>query len=255
MSESLIWMPLYWSDWMRDTARLSLQEQGAYFMLLKEYWNNGGPLTNDKTRIYRATGAQSRSEKESVNLILETYFLHENGMYRHARIDAELAEAAENKDIQRKRTEAARAARAKRTETVTENVTDTVTASPSPSPSPSTNVDIGSDTNVSGESGASPPVIDFKKIIFDDGLKWLADRTDKDPDKLRSLLGKWCKHGADRVAAALIRAQEQSAVDPISFIEASLRGDTRGNNPKPSARRSRFGEQDYTAGTEGFDVI
>ena len=127
-----IWMPIYWPDWVRDTAQLSLQEQGAYLMLTKEYWNKRSELCDDKTRLYRSCGAQSRSEKESVNFILDTYFLHENGMYISKRIDEELARAAENKVTQQKRTEAARAAKAKKTKTVTKSVT----SSPSPTPTP-----------------------------------------------------------------------------------------------------------------------
>ena len=73
-----IWMPIYWGDYTKDTAGLSLQEHGAYIMLIKEYWNNGGPISDNKTRIYRSSGSQSRSEKASINFILETYFLHQN---------------------------------------------------------------------------------------------------------------------------------------------------------------------------------
>ncbi len=92
-----------------------------------------------------------------------------------------------------------------------------------------------------------PPSIDFKKIIFDSGLKFLSDRTSKKPESLRPILGKWCKEWGDSVtAAAIMEAQKFQAVDPISFIERQLRGKTHG---KP-----RFAEQDYRAGTEGFIV-
>jgi len=142
-----IWMPIYWPDWVRDTAQLSLQEQGAYLILTKEYWNKQGKLCDDKTRLYRSCGAQSRSEKESVNFILDTYFLHENGMYINKRIDEELVKAAENKVTQRKRTEAARAAKLKKTKTVT----TPVTSSPSPTPTPKKEIDKESISNTNAQ--------------------------------------------------------------------------------------------------------
>lgn len=107
MTDKSIWMPIYWADWMKDTSRLSLQEQGAYFMLLKEYWNNGGALPDDKTRLYRSCGAQSRSEKESINTILEAYFLHENGVYYHERIEGELLKAKETRARHKERSKKA----------------------------------------------------------------------------------------------------------------------------------------------------
>lgn len=146
---------------MKETARLSLQEQGAYFMIMKEYWNNGGPIEDDKTRIYRSCGAQSRSEKESVNLILGTYFLHENGMYKHTRIDRELSDAYENKEKNRKRTEKATAARKKTTSNVTTNVTST----PSPSPSPILSEDKSSSSSNSDLFGKSEKPKKIKRNI------------------------------------------------------------------------------------------
>jgi len=132
MIDISIWMPITWNDWMKDTSMLSLQEQGAYFMIVKEYWNNQGAISDDKTRIYRSCGAQTRSEKESINFILKTYFLHQNCTYIHNRIDEEIAKAKANKASQAERTKAATAARKAKSN----NVTTDVTFTPSPSPSP-----------------------------------------------------------------------------------------------------------------------
>lgn len=85
-----------------------------------------------------------------------------------------------------------------------------------------------SDSKESGEPG-SP--IDFKKVIFDQGLKFLSERTDKLPEKLRPLLGKWCKDfGEGKTAAALVEAQKSSAVEPVAYIEKILDGGGKKKN-------------------------
>lgn len=106
-----------------------------------------------------------------------------------------------------------------------------------------------SDTNVSGE--ASSPEVDFKKIIFDEGLKFVASRSGKAVATLRPLFGKWCKdYGEARVAAAIVEAQKTSAVEPVSWIVKFLQGD---GSPRRGLH-SGFVKQDFTAGLEGFDV-
>lgn len=146
-----IFMTIYWSDWMRDTSGLSLQEQGAYLMLCRMYWQNRGPIDDNKTRIYRSCGAQSRSEKESINHVLEAYFLHEldtnleskndsletkkmheNYVYRHKRIDKEIAQAI---DYKKKKAEAGRKGGASKGVSKTEAKGEDM-FKPSPSPSP-----------------------------------------------------------------------------------------------------------------------
>lgn len=70
---------------------------------------------------------------------------------------------------------------------------------------------------------ADPP--DPKKIIFDQGLAWLSERTNKPPDRLRSYLGKLCRdHGDAMTSAAIVDAQKNSPVDPISWMERFLNG-------------------------------
>lgn len=236
-----IFMTIYWSDWMRDTSHLSLQEQGAYLMVVRCYWNNQGPLDDDKTRLYRSSGAQSRSEKESVNLVLETYFLHENGKYHHKRIDSELVKAIDNK--KKKVDRAKKAAAAKHG--AASSAPSTAQAGDKQCPSPSTSY-LFSDTNVSDET---PPPIDFKKIIFGEGLKYLSNATGKKESQLRSLMGKWCKAGDGRVADAIIRAEKEKAVDPIAFIQAILyKGADNG-------KHTGIDKKDWHSGTDGFGVV
>lgn len=69
---------------------------------------------------------------------------------------------------------------------------------------------------------SDPPSL--KSAIFDHGLKWLVGKTGKKSEKLRPLLGKWCKdHGDTEVMAALVEAQRRDPVEPIGWLEGSLR--------------------------------
>lgn len=124
------WMPIYWGDFLKDTMHLSTEEKGAYLMLIAHYWATGGAVKNDKILIKNVCGL---SIKKLQNVL--AFFIEKDGELTHARIDRELAKAAENQDSQRKRTEAATAARAAKKINVTLDVTSDVTLSPSPSPS------------------------------------------------------------------------------------------------------------------------
>lgn len=85
------WMPLYIGDYLKDTASLTQAEHGAYIRLIMLYWNNSGPIPDDMTKIYRATGAISPEEQANARSILQAFFKHQDGEYHHKRIDAEIA--------------------------------------------------------------------------------------------------------------------------------------------------------------------
>lgn len=99
------WMPLYVADYLADTAHLRAAQSGAYLHLIMHYWKTGGlPDDDDQlASIARVTAAEWRKFKPT----LAAFFY--NG-WRHKRIDAELAHAAE---ISSKRKDAADAKHAK----------------------------------------------------------------------------------------------------------------------------------------------
>lgn len=82
------------------------------------------------------------------------------------------------------------------------------------------------------ESFDSP--VDFKKNLFTDGLKLIGG------ESKRSLLGKWLRdYGEGNVIAAILSCQKNSAVDPIPYIEKTLKEKTnatnfRNNQSKPT---------------------
>ena len=64
----------------------------------------------------------------------------------------------------------------------------------------------------------------MKAQVFGPCLQWLSDHTDKPPDKLRPLVGKWCRDFGDgAVLEAVAHAARSPPVDPVSWVEARLK--------------------------------
>jgi uncharacterized protein YdaU (DUF1376 family) len=90
-----IWMPLYIGDYLADTSRLTTEQHGAYLLLIMDYWRNGPPPDDDDvlqniTRFSKFLWKKNR-------VILEKYFQVQEGVWRHSRIDKEMAEALSSK--------------------------------------------------------------------------------------------------------------------------------------------------------------
>jgi hypothetical protein len=81
--------------------------------------------------------------------------------------------------------------------------------------------------SVASATGAVTPItpaVGLKSQLFGHCLIWLAAAAHKNPDKLRSLVGKWiAAHGEGAVLTAFVRAQQEEAVEPIGFIEKVLK--------------------------------
>lgn len=84
------WMPLYVADYLGDTRRLKTIEHGAYMLLIMEYWQHGGLPDNDE-ELAEITGLDI---DEWIAMRSKIARLFQDG-WRHKRIDAELAKAAD----------------------------------------------------------------------------------------------------------------------------------------------------------------
>jgi uncharacterized protein YdaU (DUF1376 family) len=87
----------YWQrhigDYARDTAHLSMHEDGAYNRMLDLYYATERALPADLQRIYRLVRALTKQDRVCVDTVLGEFFeLHEDG-YHHKRCDAEIAKA------------------------------------------------------------------------------------------------------------------------------------------------------------------
>ena len=90
-----IWMAMYWDDYARDTAHFSVSHHGAYLMLIKHYWCTGTPLPDDDAQLARLAICDGVAHWRKLKPLIEPMFVVGDGMWRHKRIDQELAKAAE----------------------------------------------------------------------------------------------------------------------------------------------------------------
>ena len=83
------YMKLYWQDYESDTAALSLEEHGAYLMLIKAYWQAGGPLPDDDARMARLLRITPKKWR-NLKPIAAQFFTVCDGFWSHKRLDTEL---------------------------------------------------------------------------------------------------------------------------------------------------------------------
>ena len=93
MSDLTIWMPIYWGDYLRDTAHLSTVEHGGYMLLIAHYWTTGKPLPSADDRLRRITRMDRRDWLASRSALL-AFFTPDGDTLRHKRVDAEIARSS-----------------------------------------------------------------------------------------------------------------------------------------------------------------
>ena len=93
MSKIGAWMPLWIGDYKADTQRLTLEQHGAYLLLLMDYWRNGPP-PDDEATLARILGINVRKWR-SLSAEIAPFFVRSGGRLHHKRVDAELAGARE----------------------------------------------------------------------------------------------------------------------------------------------------------------
>lgn len=101
------WTTFYWRDYLGDTGHLTLQEHGAYLLLMAHYYSTGRPLPANAEQLHRICRAFAVQEQCAVDSVLQKFFALDGDVWRHARIDAEMCKAIE---ISEKRAFAARKA-------------------------------------------------------------------------------------------------------------------------------------------------
>ena len=87
---ALPYIQFYPTDYLTDTAHLTLEEHGAYLLLILNYWQRGGPLPADNKKlagICRATVEQWLNIRST----LLDFFEESDGRWTHHRIEIELS--------------------------------------------------------------------------------------------------------------------------------------------------------------------
>lgn len=86
------WMPMYWAQYLADTRRLSTLEHGAYLLLIADYWQTGEPLPDDDKVLAKIAGL-TKAKWLVIRVAIAALFKVADGVWRHKRVDEELAAA------------------------------------------------------------------------------------------------------------------------------------------------------------------
>ncbi|PUE09012.1 hypothetical protein B9Z51_08765 [Limnohabitans sp. T6-5] len=78
-------------DYVRDTAHLSMVEDGAYRRLIDAYYTREKPLPADLKDVCRLARAITKPERDAVKVVLEEFFSQCPDGWRHKRCDAEIS--------------------------------------------------------------------------------------------------------------------------------------------------------------------
>lgn len=78
-------------DYMRDTAHLSILEDGVYRRLLDAYYAREAPLPTDLRECCKLARAVSKPERDAVGYVLREFFSLSDDGYRQSRADREIA--------------------------------------------------------------------------------------------------------------------------------------------------------------------
>jgi uncharacterized protein YdaU (DUF1376 family) len=87
--------PHHIGDYARDTAHLTLLEDGAYRRLLDLYYSSERPLPLNREAIYRLARARTKDEKKAVDTVLSEFFTQGISGWNNKRADEEILKARE----------------------------------------------------------------------------------------------------------------------------------------------------------------
>jgi uncharacterized protein YdaU (DUF1376 family) len=82
-------------DYTKDTAHLSMIEDGAYRRLIDLYYSTEAPLIADRAKLYRLVRAFTKQDREAVDTVLAEFFELTDEGYRQSRCDTELSKMHE----------------------------------------------------------------------------------------------------------------------------------------------------------------
>lgn len=79
-------MQMPWEEFEIATAGLSLEERGAYTVLMSLYWRSGGPLKLDDAKIPRVLGVP-REKWLELKPVVEELFVVDGDLWCHRMMD------------------------------------------------------------------------------------------------------------------------------------------------------------------------
>lgn len=84
------YMPLYVADYLADTSHLSAVENGAYVLLIMNYWQRGKSLPCGDDQLARVCRLSTK-EWRVIKPVIQEFFDEQDGFWMHGRVETELA--------------------------------------------------------------------------------------------------------------------------------------------------------------------
>jgi uncharacterized protein YdaU (DUF1376 family) len=142
------WYAFYPGDYGRDTAHLSLVEDGAYRRLLDYCYSTGKPIPTCVEQVFRICRAFVPEEQAAVQSVLRQFFLEQPDGWHNPRAESELCKS---RGIRAKRITAGKISASKRAAHVATSVgapVEHVLTQPQPQPQPQKEENITSKPSV-----------------------------------------------------------------------------------------------------------
>lgn len=149
------WFPFYVGDYIKDTARLTTEAHGAYLLLMLDYWTTGAPPDDDEVLATIARMPVKRWASK-IRPALVCFFEIENGVWRHKRIEEEIAHSAEVGKSSSNKAKAAAEARWGKKRSKREASSDDAPSIPDDMPRNAQSQSQSQETLPAGESDARP---------------------------------------------------------------------------------------------------
>ena len=98
---ALPYMQLYVADYLADTMHLTVDQHGAYMLLIMNYWQTGKPLPDIDQRLQCVCRTTAEHWQE-LRPAVEEFFIVEQGYWFHNRIDLDLEKVLAKSDSARR---------------------------------------------------------------------------------------------------------------------------------------------------------
>lgn len=164
-------MPLFCGDYISDTQHFTLEQHGAYLMLLMVTWrNNGQPLPDDDDLICRYLHVGKDRWIKKIRPAIEPKFDLSEGTWRSVRLEKEWKYVAASRALQSEKGKKSAQARALKNNETDPTVVD-LRLEPEANPQPQPQPQLKQDTEASASVGALPPAPAHELSVIDQAKK------------------------------------------------------------------------------------